>query len=186
MSDQSVQTKSTPKIACIVHLEGQRGDIQGGFFWWSSRFSVPKWKKTRCRQQELIVEKIQCKRTPSWLSRSFILVLKNGATVKCADKKYTDRMYCWSRFWKVEEGKYVSSVYLLAWQTEIIANPIQPGFVAESGFIVPPWMPRPCTLLALLSEQKRNLSLWLLMGGYQNLNQLQEVDTANAGVKMWG
>ena len=31
--------------------------------------------------------------------------------------------------WKVKERKYVApSVYLLAWQTEIIANPIQLGF----------------------------------------------------------
>ena len=69
MSDQSVQTKST-QIACIVDLEGQRGEIQGGFFWWSFRFSVPKWK-TRCRQQDLLVQKNQLKRASCWPSQFF-------------------------------------------------------------------------------------------------------------------
>ena len=137
MSDQSVQTKST-QIACIVDLEGQRGEIQGGFFWWSSRFSVPKWKKTMCSQQDFLEKKLNVK----WLLEAgfSFWFWKNGGTVKCPDKKYTDGIYC--RSGRSKRGNtLLSSVYLLAWQTKIIANPIQPGFVAESGFIVPSWMP---------------------------------------------
>ena len=106
----------------------------------------------------------QSKRAPCWQSKFFlIMVLKNWRNSWMCRQKVHRWHLLW--IWKVKERKYVApSVYLLAWQMEIIANPIQPGFFAESGYIVPPWMPRPSTLLALLSEQKR--SLWLLMGCY--------------------
>ena len=55
-------------------------DIQGGFFNWSARFSVPKWK-TSCSQPGLVFHEIfnVKKLLVGWAS-FFILVLKIGQT----------------------------------------------------------------------------------------------------------
>ena len=58
----------------------KRLDLQGGFFNWSARFSVPKWK-TSCSQPGLVFHEIfnVKKLLVGWAS-FFILVLKIGRT----------------------------------------------------------------------------------------------------------